>query len=90
MIKWLDNSWVVHLSFFSFLGLRLLSDYAVQPSLRYQVKQLRDDVNAKLEKVRPSLVSVASVLEDNKKLDQQPIEGGTKLPEDASSESLGK
>ena len=67
-----------------------MSDYAVQPSLRYQVKQLRDDVNAKLEKVRPSLVSVASVLEDNKKLDQQPIEGGTKLPEDASSESLGK
>ena len=80
----------MHLSFFSFLGLRLLSDYAVQPSLRYQVKQLRDDVNAKLEKVRPSLVSVASVLEDKKKLDQQPIEGGTKLPEDASSESLGK
>ena len=78
------------LIFFSFLGERLLSDYAVQPSLRYQVKQLRDDVNAKLEDVRPSPVSVASVLEDKKKLDQQLIEGGTKLPEDASSESLGK
>ena len=78
----------MHLSFFSFLGERLLSDYAVQPS--YQVKQLRDDVNAKLEDVRPSPVSVASVLEDKKKLDQQLIEGGTKLPEDASSESLGK
>ena len=61
----------------------------MQPSLRYQVKQLRDDVNAKLEDVRPSPVSVASVLED-KKLDQQLIEGGTKLPEDASSEILGK
>ena len=79
----------MHLFFFSFLGERLLSDYAVQPSLRYQVKQLRDDVNAKLEDVRPSPVSVASVLED-KKLDQQLIEGGTKLPEDASSEILGK
>lgn len=89
MIEWLDNSRAVHLFFFSFLGERLLSDYAVQPSLRYQVKQLRDDVNAKLEDVRPSPVSVASVLED-KKLDQQLIEGGTKLPEDASSEILGK
>ena len=75
----------MHLSFFSFLGVRLLSDYAVQTSLKYQVKQLRDDVNAKLENVRPS----ASVLVD-KKLYRQLIEGGTKLPEDASSERLGK
>lgn len=58
----------------------------MQTSLEYQVKKLRDDVNAELENVRPS----ASVRKDKKKLDQQLIEGETKLPEDASSESLGK
>lgn len=72
----------MHLAFFYFLGERLLSDYAEQTSLKYQVKQLREKW---LKNVRPS----ASVLED-KKLDQQLIEGETKLPEDASSESLGK
>ena len=72
----------MHLSFFYFLGERLSSDYAEQTSLKYQVKQLREKW---LKNVRPS----ASVLED-KKLDQQLIEGETKLPEDVSSESLGK
>ena len=76
----------MHLSFFSFLGVRLIRNGPVQTSLKYQVKKLRDDVNAELENVRPS----ASVRKDKKKLDQQLIEGETKLPEDASSESLGK
>ena len=55
-----------------------------------QVKQLRDDVNDKLEYVGASLVSIASVLREEKKLDQQLIEGETKLTEDTSSERLGK
>ena len=90
MIERLDNSWTVHLSFFSFLGEMLLSNYGARTSLENQVKQLRDDVNDKLEYVGTSLVSIASVLREEKKLDQQLIEGETKLTEDTSSERLGK
>ena len=68
----------------------LLSNYGAKTSLENQVKQLRDDVNDKLEYVRTSLVSIASVLREEKKLDQQLIEGETKLTEDTSSEGLGK
>ena len=68
----------------------LLSNYGARTSLENQVKQLRDDVNDKLEYVRASLVSIASVVRDEKKLDQQLIEGETKLTEDISSERLGK
>ena len=35
-------------------------------------------------------MSISSVLEDEKKPDQQLIEGETKLTEDTSSERLGK
>ena len=90
MIERLDNSWTVHLSFFSFLGEMLLSNYGARTSLENQVKKLRDDVNDKLEYVGTSLVSIASVLREEKKLDQQLIEGETKLTEDTSSERLGK
>lgn len=90
MIERLDNSWTVHLSFFSFLGEMLLSNYGAKKSLENQVKQLRDDVNDKLEYVGTSLVSIASVLREEKKPDQQLIEGETKLTEDTSSELLGK
>ena len=75
---------------FFFLGERLLGNYGAKTSLETQVKQLRDDVNDKLEYVRASLVSIASVLREEKKLDQQLIEGETKLTEDTSSERLGK
>ena len=68
----------------------LLSNYGARTSLENQVKQLRDDVNDKLEYVGTSLVSIASVLREEKKLDQQLIEGETKLTEDTSSERLGK
>ena len=74
MIERLDNSWIVHLSFFSFLGARLFSNYGAKTSLENRVKQLRDDVNDQLEYVRTS----------------QLIEGETKLTEDTSSERLGK
>ena len=80
----------MHLSFFSFLGERLFSNYGAKTSLENQVKQLQDDINDKLENVRASLVSIASVLRDEKKPDQQLIEGETKLTEDTSSEGLGK
>ena len=90
MIERLDNSWTVHLSFFPFLGERLFSNYGAKTSLENQVKQLRDDVNNQLEYVRASLVSIASVLEVEKKPDQQLIEGETKLTEDTSSERQGK
>lgn len=80
----------MHLSFFSFLGEKLSSDYAAKTSLKYLVKQLRNDLNDVREKVRTLLESIASVLKDNKKPDQQLIEGETKLPEDSSSERLGK
>ena len=90
MIERLDNSWTVHLSFFPFLGERLFSNYGAKTSLENQVKQLRDDVNDKLEYVGASLMSIASVLRDEKKPDQQLIEGETKLTEDSSSERLGK
>ena len=76
--------------FFFFLGERLFSNHGAKTSLENQVKQLRDDVNNKLEYVRASLVSISSVLEDEKKPDQQLIEGETKLTEDTSSERLGK
>ena len=76
--------------FFFFLGERLFSIYGAKTSLENQVKQLRDDVNDKLEYVGASLVSIASVLRDEKKPDQQLIEGETKLTEDSSSERLGK
>ena len=89
MIERLDNSWIVHLSFFSFLGARLFSNHGAKTSLENQVKQLRDDVNDQLEYVRTSLVSIVGVLEDEKKPDQQLIEGETKLTEDTSSERLG-
>ena len=68
----------------------LLSNYGARTSLENQVKKLRDDVNDKLEYVGTSLVSIASVLREEKKLDQQLIEGETKLTEDTSSERLGK
>ena len=68
----------------------LLSNYGAKTSLENQVKQLRDDVNDKLEYVGTSLVSIASVLREEKKLDQQLIEGEPKLTEDTSSEGLGK
>ena len=68
----------------------LLSNYGAKKSLENQVKQLRDDVNDKLEYVGTSLVSIASVLREEKKPDQQLIEGETKLTEDTSSELLGK
>ena len=90
MIEGLDNSWAVHLSFFFFLGERLFSNYGAKTSLENQVKQLNDDVNDKLEYVGASLMSIASVLRDEKKPDQQLIEGETKLTEDFSSERLGK
>ena len=90
MIEGLDNSWAVHLSFFFFLGERLFGNHGAKTSLENQVKQLRDDVNDKLEYVRASLVSIASVLGDEKKLDQQLIEGVTKFIEDASSGCQGK
>ena len=76
----------MHLSFFSFLGEKLSSDYAAKTSLKYLV----NDLNDVREKVRTLLESIASVLKDNKKPDQQLIEGETKLPEDSSSERLGK
>ena len=76
--------------FFFFLGERLFSNYGAKTSLENQVKQLRDDVNDKLEYVGASLMSIASVLRDEKKPDQQLIEGETKLTEDTSSEGLGK
>ena len=76
--------------FFFFLGERLFSNHGAKTSLENQVKQLRDDVNNQLEYVRASLVSIASVLGDEKKPDQQLIEGETKLTEDTSSERLGK
>ena len=76
--------------FFFFSGERLFSNHGAKTSLENQVKQLRDDVNDKLEYVRASMVSIASVLRDEKKLDQQLIEGETKLTEDTSSERLGK
>ena len=90
MIEGLDNSWIVHLSFFFFLGERLFSNHGAKTSLENQVKQLRDDVNNQLEYVRASLVSISSVLGVEKKPDQQLIEGETKLTEDTSSERLGK
>ena len=68
----------------------LLSNYGAKTSLENQVKQLRDDVNDKLEYVGASLMSIASVLRDEKKPDQQLIEDETKLTEDTSSERLGK
>ena len=80
----------MHLSFISFLGERLSSDYAAKTSLKYLVKQLRNDLNNVREKVRTSLESITSVLKDKKKPDQQLMEGETKLPEDSSSERLGK
>lgn len=80
----------MHLSFISFLGERLSSDYAAKTSLKYLVKQLRNDLNDVREKVRTSLESITSVLKDKKKPDQQLMEGETKLPEDSSSERLGK
>ena len=80
----------MHLSFFSFLGARLFSNHGAKTSLENQVKQLRDDVNNQLEYVRASLVSIASVLGDEKKPDQQLIEGETKLTEDTSSGRQGK
>ena len=73
-----------------FLGERLFSNYGAKTSLENQVKQLHDDVNDKLEYVRAALVSIASVVRDEKKPDQQLIEGETKLTEDTSSERLGK
>ena len=76
--------------FFFFLGERLFSNHGAKTSLENQVKQLRDDVNDKLEYVGTSLVSIASVLREEKKLDQQLIEGEPKLTEDTSSEGLGK
>ena len=76
--------------FFFFLGERLFSNYGAKTSLENQVKQLHDDVNDKLEYVRAALVSIASVVRDEKKPDQQLIEGETKLTEDTSSERLGK
>ena len=90
MIERLDNSWTVHLSFFPFLGERLFSNYGAKTSLENQVKQLQDDINDKLENVGASPVSIASVLRDEKKPDQQLIEGETKLTEDTSSERQGK
>ena len=80
----------MHLSFISFLGERLSSDYAAKTSLKYLVKQLRNDLNDVREKVRTSLESITSVLKDKKKPEQQLMEGETKLPEDSSSERLGK
>ena len=80
----------MHLSFISFLGERLSSDYAAKTSLKYLVKQLRNDLNDVREKVRTSLESITSVLKDKKRPDQQLMEGETKLPEDSSSERLGK
>ena len=88
MIEGLDNSWAVHLSFFFFLGERLFSNYGAKTSLENQVKQLLDEVNDKLEYVR-AIFSIASVVRDEKKPDQQLIEGETKLTEDIPSE-LGK
>lgn len=88
MIERLDNSWTVHLSFFFFLGERLFSNYGAKTSLENQVKQLLDEVNDKLEYVR-AIFSIASVVRDEKKPDQQLIEGETKLTEDIPSE-LGK
>ena len=78
------------LPFFSFLGERLFSDYAAKTSLKYLIKQLRNDLNDKWESVRASLVSIVSVLEDKKKPDQQLIEGETILTEDTASGRLGK
>ena len=80
----------MHLSFFFFLGERLFGNHGAKTSLENQVKQLRDDVNDKLEYVRASLVSIASVLGDEKKPDQQLIVGETKLTEDASGGCQGK
>ena len=78
----------MHLSFFFFLGERLFSNYGAKTSLENQVKQLLDEVNDKLEYVR-AIFSIASVVRDEKKPDQQLIEGETKLTEDIPSE-LGK
>ena len=91
--QWLNDSTILEhctYHFFFFLGERLFSNYGAKTSLENQVKQLRDDVNDKLENVRASLVSIASVLRDEKKPDQQLIEGETKLTEDTSSERLAK